>query len=356
MKKYLYNLATDKERGFLSALLKPLLFVLSLIYGLIVRVLIFINTGNQYRLKAKVISIGNITLGGTGKTSLVEYIARYLSGSRHKLAILSRGYKRRSCGCAGQALAHDVMGDETHMLQKNLGVPVIVDSDRVRGGNLAIKEGHPDTLILDDGFQQWRIKKDLEIVTIDAANPFGNGCLLPRGILREPLFSLGRADIFMLAKTNLTPDTQKIKHKLKELNPRALIADSVHAPAGFYELGGPGKLLSTEELKGKTVILISGIGDPASFEQLISGLGVKIGISLRFEDHYNYSREDLEKAALAAKEKNIDIFVTTEKDAARLTPEVAVLRGLKVLVLRIELKIIANEKEFHNRLLKLYSL
>jgi len=349
MREFIYDLATDKYKGLTPGLFKIFLSLFSLIYNLVVRGLIFFYQLNPYHLNCKVISVGNITLGGTGKTSLVEFIARYLKKEGHKVAILSRGYKK-------QSTEYTAMGDEPCMLQSNLkDVPVLVDPDRIRSSNLAIRNYGADTVVLDDGFQQWKIDKDLEIVTIDSSNPFGNQHLLPRGILREPLSSLKRADIFVLTKTNLNPDIQDIKDFLNSINPHALIIDSIHHPLGFYRLDKRDELSGTEALRGETVTLICGIGDPYSFENLMMSLGINIGLSFIFSDHHPYSKKDLENIARETRKKNIDIIVTTEKDAARLTQLSGYNLQQKIFVLRIELKITKNEQEFHNRLLQLYT-
>jgi tetraacyldisaccharide 4'-kinase len=356
MRNYLYGLATDKYRGFGPGLLKGFLLLLSLIYGLGVRILAFFNRLKPRKLNCKVISVGNITLGGTGKTSLVEYIARYLKQQGHKVAILSRGYKRKFRSNELGVMSYETMGDEPYMLWKNLDVPVIVDANRIRAANLAQRKYGADTVILDDGFQQWRIKKDLEIVTLDVTQAFGNYHLIPRGILREPLSALRRADICIFTKTNLNPDFQDLKDFLKQLNPGVTIFESMHSPVGFYRLDQPAELLKPEVFKGKTVALISGIADPDSFEKLIISLGINVGLSYAFPDHHNYSQKDLEAVRKGAQKKNIDTFITTEKDATRILYSRLQTPNSQLLVLRIALKITKDEQGFHNRLLKLYSL
>lgn len=350
LRNYFYSLATDKTNDFIADVIKFFLFILSLFYGLGVRILIFSRSIRAHRLNCKVLSVGNITLGGTGKTPLVELIARHLKESGRKVAILSRGYKRKFTGYGLRLTGYEEMGDEPSMLQKNLGdVPVIVDADRVRGADKAIRDYRADTLILDDGLQQWKIKKDLEIVAIDAVNPLGNRHLLPRGILREPLSSLKRASIFVLTKTDLSPQTQTIKDFLSSINPQAQIVESVHRPMGFYLMHQPDKLLAIEALKGKTATLFCGIADPESFSETVVGLGINVGLFLRFPDHYAYRKKDLEDIVKKSKAKDVDAVITTEKDLARIPPG-SFSREINFFVLRIALQITSNEKEFIDRI------
>jgi len=341
MRKYLYNLATDKSRGPVAFLLKILLFLLSLAYGLIIRLMIVVFSMAKCRLRAKVISVGNITVGGTGKTPLVEYIASLLKEKGRSVAILTRGYGT---------------GEEARMLEENLeGLAVIVGADRAKGGRRAIKEYFADTLVLDDGFQQWRMIKDLDIAVIDAVNPFGNRNMLPRGILREPLSSLKRADIFMLTKTDMAADLNKLKAYLQRLNSKAEIFESVHKPVSLYRLDKKTEALSLDFLKGKAVCLFCGIGDPASFESLINKSGAKIAVSLIYPDHHDYTDVDLENIICAAVEKNIDTIITTEKDAARIMNSGLNDYNARFFALRVELAIKENER-FVKRLFGLYSV
>jgi len=342
MREYLYSLATDRRGGFIAGFLKILLFILSLIYGLAVRILSFIYQIRPYRLDCKVISIGNITLGGTGKTSLVEFISRHLRQQGHKVVILSRGY-------GGHKLKgfpdYRTMGDEPYMLSRNLvDIPVVVNKDRIRGSKEAIHDFQTDTAILDDGFQQWRIKKDLEIVTVDATNPFGNLRLLPRGILREPISSLKRADIFVLTKVNLNPDNQNIKSILNRINPEALIVEAAYKPEGFYKLGeSRDALMDPEGFRGRQVCLVCGIADPQSFERLISNLGIDICLSFRFPDHYLYTQQDISRVIGESKQKGVNTIITSEKDAVRLSGLSHKPADVDCLVLRIRLELFQNE-------------
>lgn len=357
-KGYLYNLATDKYRGKAAGIVKVLLFISSVFYLLAVKTLIIFSGFLPCRLKCKVISVGNITLGGTGKTSLVEFIALYLKQKKIKVAVLARGYKRPLAALSGAASGYQALGDEAYMLSmKTENLPVIVDSNRVRAARRASKEYAVNAVILDDGFQQWRIRKDLEILAIDAANPFGNFCLIPRGILREPLSSLKRADVFFLNKVNLAGDITRIRDLLSRVNPLALIVESSHKPIGLYRFGESKNLFSPEQMRRERIAALSGIADPGSFEALLGMSGMDIGFSFRFPDHHRFSEADLRELSRQTKAQGINKVITTEKDAARLTPELLKrsLSGLELWVFRIKLEIVKNEQGFSDRLFKLFT-
>lgn len=356
MRNYFYNIATDKQKGYVAPIIKFLLLVLSWFYGLLIRILRLLYSRAQVRFNCKVISVGNITWGGTGKTPLVECIARYVKQQGYKAAILTRGYKRKMpIRYPLSAIRYETMGDEPYMLYKNLGsIPVVVDANRARGAASAVKGYGVEAVLLDDGFQQWRIKKDLEIVVIDATCPFGNRHMIPRGVLREPLSSLRRADIFVLTKINLiSQDTSGLKNFLRSMNPQAEIFESAYEPMGFYPVLPAGRtggdLLNVDALRGKVVTLISGIANPDSFEHLIRRLGIRIGLSFQFPDHYAYQEPVMEDIVKKSHAQNIDTIVTTEKDSVRM-PAKTLSAQIDILALRIELKITNNEKEFFNRI------
>ena len=349
-REYLYNLVTYKIKGPQAALLRGLLLVLSWVYGLVVVILASFYKLRPVRVNCKVISVGNITLGGTGKTSLVEYLAERLSSKGNKIAVLSRGYKRDAKLPGAQG-----MGDEPEMLQKKLPqVHVIVDKDRLKASARAIKDYAVDTLILDDGLQQWRIFKDLEIVTIDAQNPFGNLRLLPAGFLREPLIALSRSDIFVLTQGDPRQDTAGLTARLKQLNPRALIVESRHKPEGFSNLNKPDEILSVDSFKGKSAVVFSGIGNPQAFENTVCSMGINIAEALRFADHHDYTQADLDGIIKSARERNVDTVITTEKDAVKIAR--LKINQLRIFSLSIKLSIAKNEAELDRRLLKLHSL
>jgi len=355
-KEYLYSLATDKRRGIIPSIIKIFLFALSLIYGLIIRLLSVINSARGLRFAPKIISIGNITLGGTGKTTFVEYLAKLLKNRGRGIVVISRGYKRRKRIGSADSISCERLGDEPYMLSLNLEkVPVLSGRDRVTLIKEAVSRHAADTVILDDAFQQWRIKKDIEIVAIDAVNSLGNKQMIPRGLLREPLSALARADVFALTKTNLAGDIKGLEEDLVKFNPRALIVRCEHVPCGLYRIDLPGELKGLDILRGKKIAALSGIGDPSSFEKLLKGAGADIVLNLRYPDHHEYRQNDLRIIREKIKAHDLDTVITTQKDAVRLATLDQEKIGAQVLVLRIELKITKNEENFHSRLFKLYS-
>jgi len=238
------------------------------------------------------------------------------------------------------------------MLSQNLvDIPVISGPDRIKSINEAVAGYSAQAVIIDDGFQQWKIRKDLDIVAIDATSPFGGKTMIPCGLLREPLSSLGRADIFVITKSNLTAEsTDKIRGALNKINPRALIVVSEHHPVGFYDLYDQERFIEAQAFHGQSVACISAIGDPSSFEALVKSLDINISLSFTFLDHYNYSEGDLRKIFSACNDKGIGIIVVTQKDAVKIERLNIKDVSLRIIVLRLKLKITDNQEDFLARL------
>lgn len=362
LRQKLYDLATDKTRGFLPSVLKSVLLLFSFLYGFIIRLLIFLRGLSRVRLPCRVVSVGNITLGGTGKTLLVEEIAAYLENKGHKVAILTRGYKRQAALPAQKSQGnigtdYRNMGDEAYMLSVNLkDTPVIVDADRVRGAGIAFKKFGVDTVVLDDGFQQWHIKKDLEIVTIDSASVFGNRHMLPRGILREPLSSLKRADVFVLTNCRHNEsENRRTIGSLSAINPFAFVIQTEHSPVCFYALGKKERVFPLSFLKDRTVALVCAIGNPESFKNSVEDLEARVGFFKTFEDHHDYTQKEWDLIAGSLKDSGIDAVVTTEKDAARLSRLEMKKYGIDVLVLKVKMGFKEDGQRLYNRLLGIYT-
>ena len=282
------------------------------------------------------LSIGNITCGGTGKTPVVEKFARVLNERGRKVAILSRGYKSKKEPLPKKLwrkLSHgeedpprvvsdgeqvlldsEVAGDEPYMLARNLpGVVVLCDKNRVKAGSYAIRKFGCDTLILDDGIQYLPLKGKLNLLLVDKTNPFGNQHLLPRGILREPIKHLSRASYIFLTKSDGRRDDSLLE-LIRENNPRP---KSSSARISRY-LRSPG---TDEELPldalGARIAAFSGIASPESFERMLNDFSADIVHNERFLDHHRFTRYEIERLYIKP-EVELDMIVTTEKDAVRL--------------------------------------
>ena len=346
---------------FLLAILKGL----SCIFAAIVALRYFlyrVGLKRRHPLGIQVISIGNVTAGGTGKTPVTEIFARTLAAEGRKVAILSRGYRRKEAPW-WQRLFTDVIspplvvsdgkhvlldsatgGDEPYMLASNLpGVAVVVDRDRVKAGRYAIKRLGCDTIILDDGFQYQKLKHSIEVVLVDSTNPFGNGNMLPRGILREPVRHLKRADIIFLTKCR--GDVSAVVQEIRKYNKTAEIVECTHAPKSLKDVW------SREEypldwLKGKTTCTLSGIASPKGFENSLRHLGAKVVWCERYADHHSYDSSEILYALNRTADMGADALVTTEKDAVRF-PRFET-SPVRCLYLRIAIEILRGRESFQD--------
>ena len=352
------------QPGSVRALL-AFLKALSLVFGAVVavRALLFrVGVLRRYPLGIQVISIGNVTAGGTGKTPVTEIFARTLAVEGRRVAILSRGYRRKEAPLwmrlftqvvskplvvsDGRRILLDAAtgGDEPYMLASNLpGVAVVVDRDRVKAGRYAIKRLGCDTLILDDGFQYQRLRHSVEVVLVDSTNPFGNGNLLPRGILREPARHLKRADIVFLTKCR--GDVSAVREEVRRLNPTAEIVECNHVPKSLRDVWSREEL-PLSWLEGRTACTLSGIASPRGFEDSLRRLGAKVVWCERYADHHRYDASEVLYALNRTADMGADALVTTEKDAVRFprfetTP-------VRCLYLRIAIEIISGAESFRS--------
>ncbi|MGA3006739.1 MAG: tetraacyldisaccharide 4'-kinase [Opitutaceae bacterium] len=313
-----------------------------------------------------VVVVGNLTVGGTGKTPVVEKFARALADRGRKVAILSRGYKSKAPSFWQKSwnwLTHateppprivsdgrsvlldsEVAGDEPFMLARNLpGVIVLVDKNRVKAGAYAIKKFGCDTLVLDDGFQYLPLKGRLNLLLVDKTNPFGNGHLLPRGILREPVKHLRRASYVFLTKSNGQRDAE-LEELIQRHNPGVDVIECAHRPQ-YLQRVGTAERQPLPFLHGKRIAAFSGIATPESFEKFLRDLGGQLQQTQRFLDHHRFSVGDLEAIFAQAAGAQLDFVVTTEKDAVRIPS--GYKPPLPLYYLRLEIEIIQGAADFN---------
>jgi tetraacyldisaccharide 4'-kinase len=286
-----------------------------------------------HRVNAAVISVGNITVGGTGKTPLVIWLCGLLRESGTFCAILTRGYK----------LGKSKLSDEPAILTKCCPqAKVIVNPDRLAGARQGIDEFSAKVLVLDDGFQHRRLHRDIDIVTIDAMNPFGYGKVLPAGLLREPVAEIKRADAVVITRCDQIDGAEltMIEEELRVANPNLVIACSIHAPLCARSVEH--KRIAIEELKAKSVFAFCGIGNPDAFFGTISKLGLNIVGSRIYNDHYHYTQASLADICEEARYLNADIILTTDKDWTK-TGLLMPAENMLLAYLAVELKFLSGE-------------
>ncbi|RKX42045.1 MAG: tetraacyldisaccharide 4'-kinase, partial [Verrucomicrobia bacterium] len=339
LETYLLDVIEGRREGKTATILRGILRVLSWIFIVIVQVRLWLYRHRIIRpstLGCQVISVGNLTVGGTGKTPVVEVFARNLQQQGRKVAILSRGYKSRELPFLQKMsqrittgkietpprvvsdgkrllLDSDTAGDEPYMLASNLpDVAVVVDKDRVKAGKYAIKELGCDTLILDDGFQYLKLGHRLDIALVDQTNPFGGGHLLPRGLLREPMRNIKRAGFIFITKCT-EGGAPELKEQLRRLNPHAEISECRHAAKYLKNVFGE-TTYDLDRLKGMKIAAVSGIAVPESFENALRGFGAEIIYTRRFTDHHRFSQQEIINTINQSIKLGAEAILTTEKD------------------------------------------
>ena len=346
MNKYLHdffyrNVVSDNRR---HRLLKLCLLFISFLAIIGQNILLFMYSKNllkKRKLSSKVISIGGITLGGVGKTPIVELLVNMLIKKGRKVAVLSRGYGRDKESdiklvSNGKEILCNVeeAGDEPYLLAKNLkNTVVFAGKNKYETGKIAEESFRIDTVVLDDGFQHWRLHRGVNIVVINASSPFGNGYVFPRGNLREPYKHLKRADCFIITKADMIKDAGIIEKRLLDINGSAQVITTIHKPVCLENIAGE-EQLDIECIKGEKVIALSSLGDPVSFENTLEHVGAEIIEKLRYPDHHWYTEDDMDNIQARQKALNAKFIITTQKDAVRLqmveTQNLASLRVLKI--------------------------
>lgn len=355
--------AKKRERWRAHPVGRAALALASFVYGLVMRVrreLYERRLLKSRQLPAKVICIGNLTTGGTGKTPAVLLAATTLRKRNLPVAILSRGYGRAAQGEHVTTLLDDAAppwtecGDEPWMMHHALmgqNVPILVSADRAKAGAQAVDFYHSRLLILDDGFQHLRLRRDLDIVLVNAMDPFGGGSVLPLGNLREPPTALSRAGLIVLTHADaVEPDAlDALKTELRAYNPDAPVLESAHKP-DFLLDPRTGKRYPLKTAAGRKVVSFCGLADPGSFESLLGRIGIEVTQRWRYPDHYPYAIADLESIARVAGDLPM---ITTFKDFTRLPKGWEEHVKGELLVLSIKLEIIKGRNVWIDTLLKL---
>lgn len=294
-------------------------------------------------LPVKVICFGNISTGGTGKTSAIILAATELKKAGFNVAIIMRGYKRKIKKRKmvilhkDRSFSSDEAGDEALMLYdilKDLSIPIIISSDRYKAGKTALKEFDSSIILMDDGYQYFRLKRNKNFLLINAAVDFQNEKLLPIGNLRENKSGIKRADLIILTHCERKSEEKlkEIKHCIYKVNPKAAIIESMHVPQFFIDASGLSKI-PLDSIKGN-VVAVSGIGDPLSFEESLKSLGLKIDQTWRFPDHHRFTDAEFEAIE---KNRNNSPLITTYKDFSRFPKNWRKLIGKNVYILFIEM-------------------
>ena len=371
LEQYFLDIINEKRHEPRDKFISGVLFVCSRFYRRAVQFRLWLYEKRVIRNRAigcLVVSIGNLTCGGTGKTPVVEVFAKTLSHKGRKVAVLSRGYRSKERSLItrlrqkfaskkktvppkvvsdGKNLLLDsrFAGDEPYMLASNLkNVVVLVDKDRVKSGIYAIEEFGTDILIMDDGFQYLDLKPHINIMLVDSTNPFHNHHVLPRGLLREPIKNVRRADYIFLTKSNGGRHIRFLKDFLRKHNRRAEIIECCHKPQYLEDVYVKEKRYPLEYLKGRRVAALSAIACPDSFEKFIEELGGEIVCRKSFADHHRFRQQEVIDFINLSKDCNAELILTTEKDAVRI-PRLD-RRDVSICFLRVEIDILSGQENF----------
>jgi tetraacyldisaccharide 4'-kinase len=291
------------------------------------------------RVSCPVVSVGNLTFGGTGKTPFVEFLARRLRFEGRHPAVVSRGYGRRSKGVivvsrgAGPLVGPDRGGDEPVAISRRIpAMPVVVGEERADAASAALDLG-ADLILLDDGYQHLALERDVDLLLLDAADPFGGGKLPPAGRLREPLSALGRADAVVFTRAHRAESPSEARSELDRRNPRAPVFTARIRPAGLWdERGSP---VMASRLAARRFVAVCGIANPAGFAASLAELDLSPEELLAFPDHHRYARRDLERIRRAADRTGSAWILTTTKDAVKLEGTTS----LPVVTLRLDVEV-----------------
>lgn len=274
------------------------------------------------RVKSKIISIGNISVGGTGKTPLVNTLTSILVKAGYRTAVVSRGYGGKGKGTICVSNGENILssaeecGDEPLLLATKLpGIPVVTGADRIQSARLAEKKFQPEVIILDDGFQHRKLHRDIDIITINATNPRGNGMLLPAGPLREPWKNLQRSDVVVITHSDKTTGTRSLQSAIGKYSPNPIFL-SCHRPISFTSLSHD--KIPLPSLENQPVLAFAGIANPDSFRQSLLDIGCVLKKYIVFPDHHYYTDSDKKEIMQNALLHQVKAIISTEKDMVRI--------------------------------------
>jgi tetraacyldisaccharide 4'-kinase len=370
LEQFAIDVILERRHGVRANILRGFLYALSLIYERLVQLRLLLYRKRILRERALgclVISIGNLTVGGTGKTPIVEKFARALQSGGRRVAILSRGYKsvprkrnlvdrflKRNIEpprvvSDGQSLLLDSLtaGDEPYMLAHNLrDVIVLVDKDRVKSGRFAIDKWKVDTLLLDDGLQYLHLRHRLDMVLVDRQAPFGNEFLLPRGTLREPPRNLRRASYIFITKNTGEPNDALVK-RIRRHNRTAEIIECAHKPL-YLQNVHTGERLPLEHLRDAFIGSLCAIAAPESFEGALKKLGAHVDLAKSYIDHHYFSEAELKNFIARCIRRDLAMVVTTEKDAVRMPRLAEADVKVPIYFLRVEIEILTGHESWQH--------
>jgi len=356
---YIYKVVTGRRCGIIPTLIRIMLLPLSWFYCLLVMACRFCYERGilkSKRLPCVVISVGNIVAGGTGKTPAVIALAQLLQDASIRVAVISRGYRSTLRGqftviSDGEKtlVSPEEAGDEAYLLARSLeGVPILIGKKRFEVGLEAIKRWKVDVIILDDGFQYWKLVRDLDIVTVDATQPFGTNRILPSGTLRESKSALRHADIILLTRVDQASNLNSVYTQIRKYAIRQPIVESLHAPYSLRPIGST-EILELDILEGKNVLAVCGIGNPDSFISTLRSLKTGRITLLDFPDHHEYTLADIKLILKKAEADRVDFIITTEKDEQKLLA----FHTFLIVVLLIKLNLTTRKELLETLLLRI---
>ncbi|MGH7982322.1 MAG: tetraacyldisaccharide 4'-kinase [Candidatus Udaeobacter sp.] len=361
------DVVLERRHGVRASVLRGILYALSFVYDRVVQLRLYLYRKRVFRertLGCLVISIGNLTVGGTGKTPIVEKFARALQAGGRRIAILSRGYKsvpRKRTWLSwlrsdsdpprvvsdGKSLLLDslIAGDEPYMLAHNLkDVIVLVDKNRVKSGRFAIDEWQVDTLLLDDGFQYLHLKHRLDMVLVDRQSPFGNEFLLPRGTLRETPRNLRRASYIFITKSTGEANFDLMR-RIRHYNRTAEVIECAHKPL-YLQNVFTGERLALDAVRNAFIGSLCAIAAPTSFEAALQKLGAHVDLAKRYIDHHYYTEAELISFIKRCIRRDLAMIVTTEKDSVRMPHLAESELKVPIYFLRVEIEILSGHESW----------